>query len=91
VSDLGGIADFLIGADPLSIAIGAVALAGVALAIYAFGDIRDAFEDAFGDVVELPHEAAVPSKRLGRGEAGETPDTAVTHNKTATARHGSEL
>lgn len=76
--------------DILTLSLGAVALAGVAGAICAFADIRDAFSEAFGDVIELPHEAAVPSKRLGRGEAGETPDTAVTHtNADARTRHGS--
>jgi len=42
--------------DPLSIAVGTLALAGIILALWAYPHLKDAFEEAFGDVIQVPDE-----------------------------------
>jgi len=68
--------------DPLSIAVGTLALAGIILALWAYPHLKDAFEEAFGDVPDLPEEMRTgrqsqPSGgRIGKANPSDTQNVA---------------
>lgn len=67
--------------DPLTLAIGATAVAGIALAIYGFGQISDAIDDAFGPWGDVPHvneELAAPPTN-GQAGSGHERGSAAVH------------
>lgn len=76
--------------DWLSVAAGASFVVWIGLAAWAAAEFRDAFEEAFGDVVEVPEEA----KRTGGNSPGrrksEAPRLATHTGDPELDRRGAE-
>jgi hypothetical protein len=71
--------------DLLKLAVGAVRVAGVGLFLWGWRDVRDVFEEAFGDVPMMPEGVKIGGQQEPGGDAGIGP---ATDNQREIAPHG---